>query len=77
VLDSTNLERNLYLAAQVAELGRPVVLVLNMTDMARTAGVHIDDGVLARAFDAPVVRTTGRTGAGIDDLVTTLVRTAA
>jgi hypothetical protein len=38
VLDSTNLERNLYLAAQVAELGLPQVLVLNLTDAARSDG---------------------------------------
>lgn len=69
VLDSTNLERNLYLAAQVAELGRPLVLVLNMTDVAVADGFEIDEAVLSRAFDAPVVRTTGRTGGGVDDLV--------
>ena len=39
VLDSTNLERNLYLAAQAAELGRPVVLVLNMADRAGAAAL--------------------------------------
>ena len=69
VLDSTNLERNLYLAAQVAELGRPLILVLNMTDVAMADGVQIDDRVLAEAFGARVVRTTGRTGSGVDDLV--------
>jgi ferrous iron transport protein B len=73
VLDSTNLERNLYLAAQVAELGRPMVLVLNMTDVATADGVEVDEAVLADAFGAPVLRTTGRTGTGVDDLVHALV----
>jgi ferrous iron transport protein B len=69
VLDSTNLERNLYLAAQVAELGRPLVLVLNMTDVATADGIQIDEAELTRAFTAPVVRTVGRTGDGLDELV--------
>ncbi|MEX2548705.1 MAG: FeoB small GTPase domain-containing protein [Nitriliruptoraceae bacterium] len=72
VLDSANLERNLYLAAQLAELGRPLVLVLNMTDSALAEGFVIDDARLARVFGAPVVRTVGRTGRGLDDLVSAL-----
>ena len=76
VLDSTNLERNLYLAAQAAELGRPLVLVLNMADRATAGGVHIDDATLAGAFAASVVRTVGRTGEGIDELVDALTVTA-
>ena len=76
VLDSTNLERNLYLAAQAAELGRPVVLVLNMADRAAAAGLRIDDLTLEGAFAAPVVRTVGRTGEGIDELVDVLTRSA-
>jgi ferrous iron transport protein B len=72
VLDSTNLERNLYLAAQVAELGRPLVLVLNMTDVAEADGFRIDGAALGEAFSAPVVRTTGRSGAGVDELIAVL-----
>jgi ferrous iron transport protein B len=73
VLDSTNLERNLYLAAQVAELGVPLVLVLNLVDAADAAGLTIDDLVLARAFGAPVVRTVARTGTGLDELAAAIV----
>lgn len=69
VLDSTNLERTLYLAAQLAELGRPLVLVLNMTDRAQAEGLDVDADRLAAAFGAPVVRTVARTGAGIPELV--------
>lgn len=68
VLDSTNLERNLYLAVQIAELGRPMIVVLNMTDAAERDGFVVDDAVLAEVFRAPVVRTVARTGAGIDAL---------
>lgn len=76
VLDSTNLERNLYLAAQAAELGRPLVLVLNMADRAAAEGLRIDDATLAAALRAPVVRTVGRTGEGIDKLVDVLTLSA-
>ncbi len=73
VLDSTNLERNLYLAAQVTELGCPVVLVLNMDDAAAADGFVIDDARLAAIFGAPVVRTVARTGTGMEALVAALV----
>lgn len=68
VLDSTNLERNLYLAAQVAELGRPMVVVCNMADAADRDGFVIDDRALSRAMRAPVVRTVARSGAGLEQL---------
>ena len=68
VLDSTNLERNLYLATQVAELGRPLVVVLNLTDAAARDGFLLDDVALGTALGAPVVRTVARTGVGLDDL---------
>jgi ferrous iron transport protein B len=68
VLDATNLERNLYLAAQIAELGRPLVLALNMSDVAARDGTTVDDEVLAAALGAPVVRTVGRTGEGLEQL---------
>jgi ferrous iron transport protein B len=77
VLDSTNLERNLYLAAQVAELGCPFVLVLNMDDAAAADGFVIDDAGLAAVFAAPVVRTVARTGEGLDALIEALVTVGA
>ena len=77
VLDSANLERNLYLATQIAELGRPMVLVLNMTDAAAADGFRIDDDRLGAIFSAPVVRTVGRTGEGLDQLRATLAAVAA
>lgn len=73
VLDATNLERNLYLAVQVAELGRPLVVVLNMTDAAAREGFLLDDEALGTALSAPVVRTVARTGSGLEELRTALV----
>ena len=75
VLDSAT-SRSLYLAAQAAELGRPLVLVLNMADRAAAEGLRIDDATLASALDAAVVRTVGRTGEGIDELVDVLTLSA-
>ncbi len=77
VLDSTNLERNLYLAAQIAELGCPLVLVLNMDDAAAADGFRIDEAGLAAIFDAPVVRTVARTGEGLEALIAALLSVGA
>jgi ferrous iron transport protein B len=76
VLDSTNLERNLYLAAQIAELGRRLVVVLNMTDAATRDGFVIDDEALGAALAAPVVRTVARAGTGLPELRMVLSRLA-
>ena len=51
VVDAANLARNLYLAVQLCELGRPLVLALNMMDVAAAAGVPVDAAALAGALD--------------------------
>lgn len=77
ILDASNLERNLYLAVQLLELERPVVLVLNMTDVAEAAGVKFDDDMLRRRFGIPVVRTIGNRNQGTEELLQTVVDAAA
>jgi ferrous iron transport protein B len=69
VLDASNLERNLYLAVQVLEMGLPVVVALNMIDAAKARGLHIDTARLAQALGSPVVSTIARRGQGIDALL--------
>jgi ferrous iron transport protein B len=69
VLDSTNLERNLFLCLQFQELGIPVVGALNMSDEAVAKGIKIDDRGLASVLGIPMVRTVGTRGSGIDDLL--------
>jgi ferrous iron transport protein B len=69
VLDSTVLERNLYLTLQLRELGAPLVVGLNLSDLAVKEGVEIDAEVLARELGAPVVKTSAAAGKGLDDLV--------
>ena len=49
VADASNLERNLYFVTQVLECGRPVILALNMYDLARAKGIEIDTQTLGRA----------------------------
>ncbi|MDR2617851.1 MAG: ferrous iron transport protein B [Treponema sp.] len=69
VLDSTNLERNLYLCLQFQELGIPVVGALNMTDEAEAKGISIDEKTLSQTLGIPMVKTVGPKGAGMDDLL--------
>ena len=69
VVDSTNLLRNLFLASQVAELGRPVVIVLNQADVAKEQGLRIDIDLLSRRLGGvPVVLSSAWKGEGILDV---------
>jgi ferrous iron transport protein B len=76
ILDASNLERNLYLAVQLLELERPVMLALNMTDVAEQMGLKIDDALLSRKLGIAVVRTVGNRNRGTDDLLRTVVEAA-
>ena len=69
VVDAANLERNLYLAVQVIEMGKPTVIALNMADVAEGQGIDIDADALAKSLSVPVVRTVGRKGEGLDRLI--------
>ncbi len=69
VVDSTNLERNLYLAVQILEIGMPVVLALNMSDVAARHGIRIDANLLSRNFSVPAVFTVGHRGDGVVELL--------
>ncbi|HET6584239.1 MAG TPA: ferrous iron transport protein B [Nannocystaceae bacterium] len=73
VVDATNLARNLYLALQVRELGVPIVVALNMMDVARAHGLPVDAPRLQRLLGVPVIPTTARSGAGAAELVAALV----
>ena len=70
VVDSTNLERNLYLTAQLLELGIPLVLAMNVSDSARSQGLKIDHERLSVLLGrAPIVETVGHRGQGLDKLL--------
>ena len=68
VVDASNLERNLYLLSQVLELGVPVVVALNMVDVAASRGVVVDAALLARRLSVSVVPVEGHRGIGMPDL---------
>lgn len=68
VVDATNLERNLYLTLQLAELGRPLVVALNMMDMLKSRGVEIDVQMLEHLLGLPVVPVAASRGRGIKEL---------
>ncbi|MCC6235763.1 MAG: ferrous iron transport protein B, partial [Verrucomicrobiales bacterium] len=75
VLDASNLERNLYYATQVIELGYPTVLVLNMVDVARENGLEVDPDRLSAELGVPVVTTVASRGEGLEALKTEIRRT--
>ncbi len=68
VVDATNLERNLFLVSQVLDLDCPVVVALNMMDMAKRDGIHIDAAKLRAELKCPVVPVSARTGMGLAEL---------
>jgi len=76
ILDTSNLERNLYLAVQLMELGVPLVLAFNMSDMAKARGYEFDIEKLSRFFGARIVQTVGNKGAGMNELLDAITLTA-
>jgi ferrous iron transport protein B len=69
IVDASNLDRNLYLALQFKELGVPLIIALNMMDMAESRGIVIDHELLSSLLNVPVVPIVARTSTGIDDLL--------
>ena len=69
IVDATNLERNLYLTAQLLELERPLVLALNFMDEVKARGDQIDVERLSKELGVPVVPITAKTGEGLDELL--------
>jgi ferrous iron transport protein B len=68
VVDASNLERNLYFASQVIELGHPTIIALNMVDVAESNGHSIDAAKLSDALGVPVVPIVASAGTGIKEL---------
>jgi len=80
VVDASNLERNLYYATQVIELGYPAIVALNMVDVAEENGHHIDAEKLSSELSVPVVPVVASRGQGIEALrqkIISLVASAA
>jgi ferrous iron transport protein B len=68
VVDSSNLERGLFLVTQLIDLGYPVAVVLNMEDQARKEGLQINKSLLERLLGIPIFTATADKGIGIEDI---------
>ena len=73
VVDASNLDRNLYLAVQFKELGVPLLIALNMMDLAETRGISIDPEELSRLMGVPVIPMVARSNKGIKKLLDKVV----
>ncbi len=76
VVDTTNLERNLYLSLQFLEIGIPTILALNMMDLSLSQGIVINQTTLAETLGTEVVPVVARTGEGIQPLLDSIVKVA-
>lgn len=76
IVDASNLDRNLYLAVQFKELGIPLIIALNMVDVAKTRGTKVDEEALSDLFGVPVVPMVARSNKGIQDLLDKIVEVA-
>ena len=76
LVDSTNIERNLYLTTQLIETGVPVVIALNMTDLLEKRGMKIDVARLSMLMNCPVVETSALKQTGLDKLIDKAVEVA-
>jgi len=78
ILDTSNLERNLYLTVQLLELERPTILALNMIDVADASGLKINDAKLAeRLGGIPIVRTNGVHNKGMEELLGIILQSSS
>jgi ferrous iron transport protein B len=69
IVDASNLDRNLYLAVQFKELGVPMIVALNMMDIATSRNIIIDHELLATLMGIPVVPTVARIRKGLEELL--------
>jgi ferrous iron transport protein B len=74
VVDASNLERNLYLFTEMEELGVPLVLAMNMSDMVKQKNQQIDYEELSRLLNKPLVQTVGSKGTGVDALIAMIIK---
>ncbi|MFH1241659.1 MAG: ferrous iron transport protein B [Pseudomonadota bacterium] len=76
IVDASNLDRNLYLAVQLKEFGVPMVIALNMMDVAESRGINVDHQLLSTLFQAPVVPMVARSKQGIRECLDKVLEAA-
>jgi len=77
VIDACHLERHLYLTSQLLELGRPLILAINMTDIAEQRGIIIDKNALSQQLNCPVVMLQAHRKVGLIELQQTILNTSS
>lgn len=75
VADSTNLERNLLLSAQLLELPKKIILALNMSDEAENEGVHINQKELKNLIGIPCIQISAKTKQNLNELLDLVIQT--
>ena len=76
IVDASNLDRNLYLAVQLKELGVPMIIALNMMDVAESRGIIVDHQLLSTLFQVPVVPMVARSKQGIRECLDKVIEVA-
>lgn len=76
LVDATNIERNLYLATQLLEIGIPVVIALNMVDLLKKNNIHINVKGLSSTLGCPIVETSALKGTGLKEVVDEAIKCA-
>ncbi len=74
VIDSTNLEKNLQLTAELMSMGKKMVIALNMSDEAEKEGIEIDAEYMSQLLGVPCVKVSAQTKMGIEELLSALVK---
>ncbi|WP_108682815.1 Fe(2+) transporter permease subunit FeoB [Methyloceanibacter sp. wino2] len=77
IIDASNIERNLYLTTQLLEMGAPIVVALNMVDIAKSRHLEIDIDELSKRLGCPVIPIVASAEKGVDDLKAEIVRAAS
>lgn len=75
VIDASNLKRNLYLTFQLLEIGIPVIVVLNMMDVAKRRGIEVDSKKIALMLHCPVIEAIGSRGVGGQEVMKSIIAT--
>lgn len=76
VIETTNAERDLLLTTELLEFGIPMIIALNMSDEARRLGIEVDGKHTSELLDVRVVKTNGRNGDGVQELLDTIIECA-
>lgn len=74
VVDSTNLEKNLQLSAELMSMNKPMVIALNMSDEARKEGIEIDNSYMSELLNIPSIKVSAATKEGIEELIESIIR---